>query len=102
MNDFLQLEIKATNIVGDLNSKQLNQAPNNLNEIISQQKCLNYPIQEINFRKVSSFENNMSKKNVPVYMRYCINLVLEEIGEGNLIKLKNKYKYVKDLPMVSN
>ena len=100
MNDLLQLEIKAANIVGDLNSKLINQAPSDMNEILAQQKCLNYPIQEINFSKVSSFEKNLSKRKVPVYMQYCVDLVLAEIGEGDLIKKKNKYKYVKDLPLV--
>ena len=100
MNDLLQLEIKATNIVGDLSSKKVDNVPKNLQEILAQQKCLNYPIQEISFRKVTSFENNISKKTIPVYLKYCIRLVLGEIGEGNLIKIKNKYKYVKDLPLV--
>jgi hypothetical protein len=111
--DFIQLEIKATNIANDINcdlSEQLS---------FKEHKCLNYPIQKLFIRSTldsashSSIDTpffttarekkdlkKKSTKNVPVFIRYCIDLILNEIGEGDLLDKYKKYKYIRDIPMV--
>jgi hypothetical protein len=98
--DFVQLEIKAANIINDMN-----------NDMNAHMKFLNYPLTKIYFRSTldafgladsnNCFTNkNGTKNKVPMYLRYCINLILGDIGEGDIMVLNKKYKYVKDLPMV--
>ena len=87
---------------------------NNSNDL----KYLNYPLQKINCRSLvdsygcinANLYNNatstnltgivQSSKKVPIYIRYCIDLILGEVGEGDLTILNKKYKYVKDLPLL--
>jgi hypothetical protein len=90
--DFIQLEIKGKNFVSDLNAKA------DYADLDTQQKCLNYPLQRIICRR--TIESFSSSRKIPVYIRYCIDLILKELGEGDLMTLNKKYKYVKDLPML--
>ena len=115
--DFIQLEIKATNIIKDLNSFQHKLAElNGLNSLI--RKCLNYPIQKLTTRslidskgnstespfQMSDRDRNLMKKRatkrVPDYVKYCISLILEEIGDGDLVSANKNYKYIKDIQLV--
>ena len=115
--DFIQLEIKATNIVNDLNSFQRYSSDlETLNSLLN--KCANYPIQKLTTRALidsvgnsidSPFyvteedRNNLRRKNsnrVPVYIKYCVNLILNDIGDGDLMSLNKRYRYLKDIPMV--
>lgn len=115
--DFIQLEIKATNIVNDLNSFQRYSSDlETLNTLLN--KCTNYPIQKLTTRALidsvgnsidSPFyvseqdRNNLRRKNssrVPVYIKYCVNLILEDVGDGDLMSLNKRYRYVKDIPML--
>lgn len=111
-------------MVHDLNAK-LNIQPNasdssekysDLGKIL---KYLNYPLQKLIIKSnidaygnrvssafgagfISSKESNLFKSNkkVPAYIRYCLNLILGEFGDGNLLQSTNKYKFVRDLPLV--
>ncbi|CAF0892514.1 unnamed protein product, partial [Brachionus calyciflorus] len=123
-NDLIQVQIKATNLVNDLTSKiSLNNSldPNESSDILfddinKKLKYLNYPIKEINIKtSVDSYGNNLltrtsrislsnkySKNKVPLFVRYCINLILGEFKldqDGYLILSENKYKFVRDLPI---
>ena len=117
-HDFIQLEIKATNIVNDLNSYQQKSSDlNSLNSIL--QKCTKYPIQKLTTRSLvdsvgnsidspfymSDQDRNLLKKQnskrVPVYIRYCVNLILEDIGDGDLMCTNKRYKYIKDIQLVN-
>ena len=106
--DFIQLEIQATNIVNDINTDILS---------TREHKCLNYPIKKLFLRSILDSSHDMpfyaneqdkiclkkkNAKNVPVFVRYCIDLILNEIGNGDLLELDNskKYKYIRDIPMV--
>jgi hypothetical protein len=104
--DLIQLEISGTNIVNDL-SHSNSQSNSGIG---------NYPIQKIYLKSLvdretgsvsldntphssNSIWHRKSKDNkVPIYVRYCIDLILKEMGEGDLMVNNNKYKYVKDLP----
>lgn len=109
--DFIQLEIQAKNIVNDINCDQIDQLS------LKDQKCLNYPIQKLFTRSTidslssidtpfyandreKKFLKKKSTKNVPVFIRYCVDLILQEIGEGDLLENNKKYKYIRDIPMV--
>ena len=115
--DFIQLEIKATNIVNDLTSFQHYSSDlERLNDLL--QKCGKYPLQMLTnrslidsvgnsidspFYSTKNDRNLLMKKNskrVPVYIKYCVHLVLEDIGEGDLMSKNKRYKYIKDIPMV--
>ena len=115
--DFIQLEIKATNIVNDLNSFQHHSSDlERLNDLL--QKCGKYPLQTLTNRSlIDSVGNSIdspfytteqdrnllrrkNSKRVPVYIKYCVNLVLEDIGEGDLMSHNKRYKYIKDIPLV--
>jgi hypothetical protein len=101
-------------MVSDLNTKSKIQNQTGPNESTQQ----NYPLQSIIFKQLLDTQGNFigspvnranrkdanslnPNKKVPVYIRYCIDLVLKEIGDGDLMLTNNKYKYVRDLPMVS-
>ena len=131
--DFIQVEIKATNIVSDLSimkktSSKASAARNAHGaDLHHQLKYLNYPLQKVTCRSLvdsdgtyrpsiyasiasqsdlsssstsSSSSSSSSSRKVPIYVRYCIDLILGEIGEGDLTLTHKKYKYVRDLPMV--
>ncbi len=76
----------------------------------SQLKYLNYPLQKVTCRSLVDADgvyrpsiystNSHAPRKVPVYVRYCIDLILGEIGEGDLMLARQKCKYVRDLPMV--
>jgi hypothetical protein len=113
--DFIQLEIQATNIANDISSVDHNE------QLFKENKCLNYPIlglctrSTIDSAKSSSSLNTpyysthqdkkslkkKTKKNVPIFIQYCVDLVLKEIGEGDLLETNKKYKYIRDIPMVT-
>ncbi len=112
--DFIQVEIQATNIANDINSGQLETLS------LKEHKCLNYPIKKLFIRStLDSASHSLSidtpfcsndrekkklkkktTKNVPVFVRYCIDLILKDIGEGDLLTKTKKYKYIRDIPMV--
>lgn len=133
-NGYICLEIKALNIVHDLNSKssaiQQNRKENptdsdelNNADLSKMLKCLNYPLQQLclksnidshgnhvaspytnsrfSFSKSSNDLFKSSKEKVPLHVRYCISLILGEFGDANLLQSSNKYKFVRDLPLVS-
>jgi hypothetical protein len=114
------------NLVNDLTSRISLSSPEEANEssdvlfedINKKLKYLNYPIKHINVKtSVDSYGNRMnsrasrmslsnkySKNKVPLFVRYCINLILGEFRldhDGNMILSETKYKFVKDLPIVS-
>lgn len=104
--DFIQLEINATSIV------------NFTKQSSDLEKRVNYPIQKLLTRSLidsvgtqvdspyytSDQDRNILKrknsKRVPVYIKYCVNLVLQDIGEGDLLSLSKRYKYIKDIPLL--
>jgi hypothetical protein len=116
-HDLIQLEIKGKNIIKDLKSStsvsshgdQFCERPE-LDK--DQQRHLNYPLEKIVIKSCSSsnsrlscslksMENNNGKKKIPnVYLRYCVALILGEIGNGNIMPLYKNIKYIKDLSMV--
>lgn len=126
--DFIQLEIQATNIANDISSEgtgssSSNNSSNNCeNYLFKDSKCLNYPILKLVTRSTidsakssssistpyySTNEDKKSlkkktRKNVPIFIQYCVDLVLKEIGEGDLLETNKKYKYIRDIPMVTN
>ena len=42
-----------------------------------------------------------SNKNVPIFIHYCIDLIRNEIGEGDLLNKYEKYKYNRNITMVN-
>lgn len=110
--DLIHLDIKISNIINDLSASQQQNNMRDLNQ--QQRKYLNYPIQQLFFRSSvdktsgsvladaagSSLKKVLGSSKVPVYLRYCIDLIVGEIGEGDLMALKKKKTnlYVKDLP----
>ena len=98
--DLVKLEIKAAaNIFNDTSMD-------------AQLKYLNYPIQKLFFRSMVDVPNahdvlysqlnnaEPSKNKVPMYLKYCVELILGDIGQGDLLTQTKKYKYVKDISMV--
>ena len=64
-----------------------------------QQKHLNYPLEQVIVR--SNLDSSSNKKTPIVYLRYCVELILGEIGgTGNIMPMYKYLKYVKDLPKV--
>lgn len=120
-NDLIKVQIKATNLVNDLATKFCWQ-PNESNEFLLDDvnkkfKYLNYPLKQINIQtNVDSYGNKIltrasrmslsskySKNKIPVFVRYCIALIMGEFSldqDGNLNLAENKFKFVKDLPIV--
>lgn len=102
-------------MVSDLNTNSKVKKQVDMNELM--QNCLNYPLQSVVFKQLLDTQGNFigsplnrtnrkdsnnlnPNKKVPIYIRYCIDLVLNEIGDGDLLLTNNKYKYVRDLPLV--
>lgn len=98
--DLVKLEIKAAaNIFNDTSMD-------------AQLKYLNYPIQKLFFRSMVDVPNahdvlysqlnnaEPSKNKVPMYLKYCVELILGDIGQGDLLTQTKKYKYVKDISML--
>lgn len=113
-NDLIQVEIKGTNLVKDLNVKLNIQDLNDVAELDKQQKNLNYPLESISIK--SNIDSNgyftlplhanhnvplRNKKKVPAHIKYCVELILGEIGVGDIVSSKKKYKYLRDLPYVN-
>ena len=93
--DFIQLEIKATNIVNGLNNYQ--QKTSDLDSMKT--NLLKYPLEKLT---TSSLVDSLDKESkLPVYIRYCVNLILEDIGDGDLMCTNKRYKYIKDIQLVN-
>ena len=107
MQDLIQVEIKGTNIVKDLRNQQLETFQTYLNYPLDQvivrsnidptTKTFNSQFKSINMHPTNLFRGN---KTIPVYLKYCVELVLGEIGSDNIMQSNKKIKYVKDISSV--
>lgn len=83
------------------------------------QKYLNYPLEQVivrsnidpatntyssQYKSINMHSSNLFRGNrkIPVYLKYCVELVLGEIGCGNIMLSNKKIRQVKDLPMVKS
>lgn len=120
-NDLIKVRIKVTNLVNDLMTKSSWQ-PNESNEFLFEDvnkkfKYLNYPIKQINIQSnVDSYGNKIltrasrmslsnkySKNKIPMFVRYCIALIIGEFNldsDGNLNLNDNRFNFVRDIPIV--
>lgn len=121
------MEIKGTNIVKDLKNARFQQVnldeqfaasmPDNNNIDATLQKYLNYPLDQVvvrsnidpetdmyssQYRSINTHPSNLFRgnKKIPVYLKYCVELVLGEVGRGNIMTSNKKINHVKDLPIV--
>ena len=107
MHDLIQVEIKGTNIVKDLRNQQSDTFQTYLNYPLDQvlvrsnidptTNTFNSQFKSINMHPTNLFRGN---KTIPVYLKYCVELVLGEIGSDNIMQSNKKIKYVKDISSV--
>lgn len=123
-NNLILLDVRVPNIFNDLSHIQLDiNETNEVSDLLHNRKYLNYPIQHISLRtlvdsstgtinynmlsnyKAMASSTTTAKKNekVPIYIKYCIELIIGEIAtDRDSLTLKRSYKQVKDLSMVIN
>jgi hypothetical protein len=111
------------NLFNDLKLHSSLKYVENSDEFFKREKYYNYPLQEINIRSISDSTGNLipspfsrastrlsradnqdltryTTTKIPNYVKYCIDLVLGEIGQGNIMNCTKKYQQAKDLSMV--
>jgi hypothetical protein len=92
-HDLIHVEIKAPNLVKDLSVKSFDEP--------DWSRYANYPVKHINVRSLIDSNGPKDKeKTQPIQLRYCMDLIIKEIGQGDIVTTKKQYKCVKELSKV--